>query len=420
MSLLHDLAGLVGDAATWVFDPAVSATKSVSTMSSFHADQQVVNHVDVGVHLPLKNWTRNYRRGSRSVAVASRLKTSFSESPTFMITSGITHEKEHCLVADAPDRDGSSFHLAPCGAQVKKMNGHELFRFMDNGALYTLMGKKCITLEDGNVTKQGGSITLQDCDTATAAGDGRALWEPMPSSQLKSGKAGDYCLTMGPEQARPGETNLIRGSNAIDASSSNGSHIPKLVADGNDSTYWASDWDPSEDETVTIDLGTTAKVNGIDIDWEYPPKSFSVENSTDGVHFSSCMNVDFNEKWNLHMPGRMLKARYLRIVMHEVHPVLGQHKESGRHLYGIQHVRVTSRALQPVLQKCSDAARSTDARDKWFLVEVTEFNPCKNPRLDQPPPDVPSTTQFAGGKDDVKGPETPEAAGLPSKEMIEA
>eukprot|EP00392_Amoebophrya_sp_AT5.2_P003047 g3052.t1 len=354
-----------------------------------------------------------------------------------MIVSGITAAKEHCLVADAPDRDGSGLHLEPCEGQVRRMNGSELYRFMDNGALYTLMGKKCLSLEDGKVTATGGIVSLQDCDAATSSPDGRALWEPMPSSQLKIGKVGDFCLSMGPEKGGIGESNIIKGNSNIDATSENGTHAAKLLADGNprgvlsengthaaklladgnDSTDWASDWDPGEDEAVTIDLGSVTKLSNLSIDWEYPPKSFSVQNSTDGTHFSACSRVDFNEKWSYKMPGKSLKTRYLRIVMHEVHPSLGQHKESGRHLYGIQHVRVTSRSLNPILQKCSEAARAVDARDKWFLVEVTEFNPCKNPKLDAPPTEVANSTQFNGNATE-KTVEGIEPSGIPAETMI--
>lgn len=52
---------------------------------------------------------------------------------------------------------------------MRKMNGYELFRFMDNGGLYTLMGRKCISLVD-NETKNGGVIELQDCDKAAGEG----------------------------------------------------------------------------------------------------------------------------------------------------------------------------------------------------------------------------------------------------------
>lgn len=95
--------------------------------------------------------------------------TSFSESPTFMVVSGMTAKKEHCLAADAPDQEGSGLTIVPCEAGVRKMDGAELWRFMDNGALYTLMGKKCLSLVDGE-TKGGGTIELQDCDKAAAAG----------------------------------------------------------------------------------------------------------------------------------------------------------------------------------------------------------------------------------------------------------
>lgn len=128
---------------------------------------------------------------------------------------------------------GSGVHLEPCEGAVKRMDGKELFRFMDNGSIYTLMGKfyygvlvintyllkrvvkqqlikvsgasshlsssssgfffpsstteyiliffitrhtisgrKCLTLID-NETKNGGDLELQSCQKAIAYGDGR-------------------------------------------------------------------------------------------------------------------------------------------------------------------------------------------------------------------------------------------------------
>lgn len=351
--------------------------------------------------------------------------TNFSESPTFMIVNGITAKKEHCLVADVPDRDGSGMHLAPCESAVNKMDGAELFRFMDNGSLYTLMGKKCISIVDGNV-KNGGTVELQDCDKAAAAGDGRSLWEPMPSSQLKSGRAGDYCLSMGPKDGQPGDTDLLTGGGATFSTSSadesskgsNGGHLESMVADGQDSTYWASQFDPSGTVYFHVDIGRPTKISQIKIDWEYPPLAFAIETSMDGQHFSGCANMASNDRWSYTMDGHNLEARHVRIAMKATHPTMG--KYNTHMLYGIQNLKLTSRGLFPTVQKCAEAAKTPDARDKWFLVEVTEFNPCKNPKMDHPPSNISETDMFAKNSEAALEASLPPATGLPAREMMTA
>jgi hypothetical protein len=172
-------------------------------------------------HLPQNHHHRHHR-----------IYSSFlSESPTFMLISGITSKREQCLVADAPDKEGSSLHLEPCEQVVKKNNGFELFRFMDNGAMYTLMGRKCLTLLD-NDAKKGGVIELADCDKASGAGDGRNLWEPTANSQFKMGRPGDWCLTMGPNGVDVGLANVATGNGVtVEASDSeaSGLHGPQNV-----------------------------------------------------------------------------------------------------------------------------------------------------------------------------------------------
>ena len=47
----------------------------------------------------------------------------------------------------------------------------------------------------------------------------------------------------------------------------------------------------------------------------------------------------------------------------------------GHLLYGIKSVSVFASRLQAIVTECSKAARSTDARDKYFLVSAREYDP---------------------------------------------
>ena len=152
----------------------------------------------------------------------------------------------------------------------------------------------------------------------------------------------------------------------------------------------------SSNHTVPIppisDLGKETKLTTVEVNWEYPPKSFSVETSADGHHWSGCAHVEHNDEFSYKVDLKAQKARKLRVVMNEPHPKLGAYK--GHFLYGIQHLRVGSRPLVPIVEKCSELWPGRDQRDKWFLVEVSEFNPCKNPKLGASPPHTAATTKF--------------------------
>lgn len=73
-----------------------------------------------------------------------------------------------------------------------------------------------------------------------------------------------------------------------------------------------------------IDFGPKpVRMSTIDIDWEFPPKSFSVETSNDGLAWSGCAGQSYNDKWNYHFNAKNLQASKLKIVMNETHPKLG-------------------------------------------------------------------------------------------------
>lgn len=135
-------------------------------------------------------------------------------------------------------------------------------------------------------------------------------------------------------------------------------------------------------------------MSDIKITWEFVPKSFRIETSKDGFHWSGCVSQEYNDSWEFQQSLKGQKASKVRIVMYEADPKKGTYE--GHSVYGIQNVSLNARNLRPVAEKCAKAAHSPDARDKWFLVEVSEFNPCHNPKLDQPPGDTPVTTKYEG------------------------
>ena len=102
------------------------------------------------------------------------------------------------------------------------------------------------------------------------------------------------------------------------------------------------------------------------------------------------------------------QVKMIRILLTKPNPKLGS--IDGHMLYGIQGVYLKSHRLRPNVEQCVVAAGSDDARDKWFLVEVTEFNPCRNPSLDKPPPML----ETAAMEESTDLPEP----GLPSEEVI--
>merc|ERR1712066_425842 len=67
--------------------------------------------------------------------------------------------------------------------------------------------------------------------------------------------------------------------------------------------------------------------------------------------------------------------------MSEPHPYLGVWH--GEKLYGIKTISVLAPRMEAVLDDCEAAARSSDARDKYFAVSVPAFDPLAGTALEQ-------------------------------------
>jgi len=145
----------------------------------------------------------------------------------------------------------SDISLESCSKAIAAGDGRELWQYLPNGQIASVLGKKCMTLSSGD------SVSLMNCDEASA--DGGSSWEAQgngmidlcsPASlkvyqcaflkgQLKSGKAGQHCLSQ--KGATAAATN-VASHGAISASSSadSSAHGASKAVDGSSSTFWAT------------------------------------------------------------------------------------------------------------------------------------------------------------------------------------
>jgi len=151
-------------------------------------------------------------------------------------------------------------------------------------------------------------------------------------------------------------------------------HGAAMAVDGNAASYWASKLDDvKEPVTFSIDLGETEILDSMEIDFEFPAKSFAVSLSTDGTHFIESFSTDVNVLKTTRIPLGGKIASKAKLIMHEPHPVYG--KFEGHSLYGIKSISLNAQQMKTVVDECAKAAKSSDARDKYFLSYAKGFDP---------------------------------------------
>lgn len=99
----------------------------------------------------------------------------------------------------------------------------------------------------------------------------------------------------------------------VTASSDDGQHLPAAATDGDDNTRWASQ--NSDDQWISIDLGSTRKISEVRLDWEAAAgKDYDIDVSDDGQEWKTVQAVTGNTKsgW-LDYPGLDGEGRYLRV-----------------------------------------------------------------------------------------------------------
>eukprot|EP00971_Amphidinium_carterae_P095311 1885393-Amphidinium_carterae.1 len=122
---------------------------------------------------------------------------------------------------------------------------------------------------------------------------------------------------------------------------------------------------------TTVDLGAAHALTDISIRWEFPAKSFSVAVSLDGSSWIVVFATDANVVSTTSTSLAAMSAAKLRVSMYETGPSTGQHQ--GRRLYGIREIAVLGSGVTGVVEECSKASLSEDARDKYFLNYVSEL-----------------------------------------------
>ena len=111
---------------------------------------------------------------------------------------------------------------------------------------------------------------MEACSASAESGDGRPVFSLTPGGQLKMPRLGNYCVTMAGESAA--SSDIAQGAD-LTATSSNGQHSVKNIADGDAQSYWASASDPAAPVDVQLDFGEAKHVKSIEIEWENPAQA---------------------------------------------------------------------------------------------------------------------------------------------------
>lgn len=287
-----------------------------------------------------------------------------AEPGTFMLASGITSSAgEQCIVTGT-----SGIQMESCLEAIAAGDGREVMQFDKGGQIVNVAGGTCLALADGD-TAGGGVLAMEPCSISTDLGDGRTVFALTPSGQLKMPRVGNYCVSFAGEGAAGAD--ISRGAD-VDATSSNPQHDAKNIVDGDAQSYWASGSDPAAQVDVQLDFGAAKQIKTIEIEWEHPAQAFELQVASRGK-WTSVYATSANNLQRTTYLGPVVSGSALRIRMTRPHPTLGN--SGGHALYGIKNVRVLGASARAVVQDCVEAEDNTDARDKFFMVAVPEFDP---------------------------------------------
>ncbi|KAL8273504.1 hypothetical protein Esti_002570 [Eimeria stiedai] len=176
----------------------------------------------------------------------------------------------------------------------------------------------------------GGQVVLTDCLSALEEGDGRSSWTVEPNSQLRLQKSGFYCMTqksMHGNEPGAGDIAGAFGASAICDTSAGGGHEPAMTLDRDVNTFWASGSFPDAEEHLVVfelDLGKSARLAGLRIDWEYPALAYKVQVSENGKDYNDIVETQANPS-NVTLdalPGP--PAQHVRILMTHPHTANGK------------------------------------------------------------------------------------------------
>ncbi|KAH7650306.1 hypothetical protein FG379_003378 [Cryptosporidium bovis] len=334
-----------------------------------------------------ENFMFDHTRDLRSVKVQMKVRPSQyigikqfvaigAGSPLAMIISGITDERgDNCLqvIGGKIQEEFAQVDLDSCVYGISAGDGRELWRIGPNGQIISAESNppKCLTVANGDFSGSS-PLVLQDCDIAEQAEDGRSFWEFNEYSQLQI-KGTNACLNQVNKAGTGiGVTKLYLNGTAT--STIDALHTLDAAIDNDIATYWASvPFEKNDENKVLINLSTngTYQLKNLRVDWEFPPFTYAISAKVDG-QMKEIVRVEGNPSNTTLTEMNSVISDFIQIVMEKPHPRYG--KYSDKYLYGIREIELTTSNLRSVVTFCGDAAVTKDARDKYFLNYVEEFN----------------------------------------------
>jgi beta-glucosidase len=141
--------------------------------------------------------------------------------------------------------------------------------------------------------------------------------DPRPASRrriaLVTVTAVTASLLSGVAPAFAAPANLAPFGIATASSSENAGVGPEKAIDGDPATRWSSSW--SDPQSLTVDLGSAAKVSGVTLLWEAAHASrYVVETSTDGAAWTTVHDETAGNGGTDEITGLDATARYVRLT----------------------------------------------------------------------------------------------------------
>ena len=300
---------------------------------------------------------------SSLLAVARHVSAATATAPAhFLMISGVTAADETCLAGSA-----AGVWLESCEKAVAGMSGEEIWSLATDGSLVHAGSKTCLSPK-GTTSAAGAPLALVSCDAA----GGVAKWELQGNGQVKMAQSNMCISQVGPSGA---VVNAAASASVSASSTLDPSHGAALAVDGVASTYWVSKMDEADAVSLLLDFGEPVHGSVLELDFEFVPSVFSVQAAeASSENWLQIFATDSNALKHVKIPLASAKPMSaIRLIMKEAHPTLGT--MGGRKLVGVRSIRLLTRLLQAVLEPCAAAAKSHDARDKFFTVAVSGFDP---------------------------------------------
>ena len=253
---------------------------------------------------------------------------------------------EDCwIVNTVTPGEGSKVKTSSCVGSIGYSENRELFTLLYDSRLIHFNSGLCL------VSASNYRVTLQNCNNAQWANDGRHKFNFMPDGTISTNYAADECIYKPLDS-----TSETIESTAIAESTSemaDGAHNASRSIDGNEVSYWASN--PGDSIcTITLFFKSWMSMNDVTLNWKYRAEEFSIFAYTMENGWKEILKVTKNEvNKNTIMLGR-INARAIQIKMNK-----GSEKYLGKIIYGLISISISDGAIALERKKCSSIANNS-------------------------------------------------------------